>query len=84
MTSINIDLTPELEGVIANNLKTGLYKNSEEFIRDLIRNHSLHSKLIHFTKLENLREQLQAGIKDIENKNIKSLSYDDFINELNS
>ena len=59
---MHISLTPELEKIIQDKVKSGYYSNASEVVRDAIRH--LHERDDFTLKLRNV---LQVGIQDIEN-----------------
>jgi antitoxin ParD1/3/4 len=72
---MHISLTPELETRIRTKVKTGLYNNASEVIREALRFMETHEEWIYEVKLAHLREQLQIGIDQLDQGhgiNIKS------------
>jgi antitoxin ParD1/3/4 len=72
---MHISLTPELETRIRTKVKTGLYNNASEVIREALRFMETHEEWIYEVKLSHLRKQLQIGIDQLDQGhgiNIKS------------
>ena len=63
---MHISLTPELESQIREKVKTGLYNNASEVIREALRFYTTHDKWIQEVKLAQLREQLKAGVEQLD------------------
>ena len=63
---MHISLTPELESRIRSKVKTGLYNNASEVIREALRFMDTHEDWIHEIKLARLREQLSVGIEQLD------------------
>jgi antitoxin ParD1/3/4 len=64
---MHISLTPELESQIREKVKTGLYNNASEVIREALRFYATHDNWIKEVKLAQLREQLKAGVEQLDN-----------------
>lgn len=61
---MNVSLTPALEEMIQNKVKTGLYTSTSEVVREALR--LLEEKdRINLIKLEALRKDIQVGIDQI-------------------
>lgn len=58
---MHISLTPELEKIVKSKVKTGLYNNASEVIREALRFMETHEELIYQMKLEKLRTKLAVG-----------------------
>ena len=58
---MHISLTPELEKIVKSKVKTGLYNNASEVIREALRFMETHEELIYQMKLETLRTKLAVG-----------------------
>ena len=63
---MHVSLTPELESRIRSKVKTGLYNNASEVIREALRFMDTHEDWIHEIKLARLREQLSVGIEQLD------------------
>ena len=66
MTSMHIDMPKQLRDFLQSEVKSGNYSNESEVVRDAIRRlqerKSAEEK--NNTKLENLRAELELGVKD--------------------
>ncbi len=63
---MHISLTPELETRIKSRVASGLYNNASEVIREALRFMDTHEDWIHEIKLAQLREQLKAGVDQLD------------------
>ena len=63
---MHISLTPELETRIKSRIESGLYNNASEVIREALRFMDTHEDWIHEIKVAHLREQLKAGIDQLD------------------
>lgn len=63
---MHISLTPELSNRIKSKVESGLYNNASEVIRDALRFMDTHEDWIHEIKVARLREQLKAGIEQLD------------------
>jgi len=63
---VHISLTPELEARVKAKVKTGLYNNASEVIREALRFLETHEDWIHEIKLTRLREQLKVGTDQLD------------------
>ena len=63
---MHISLTPELESRVKAKVETGLYNNASEVIREALRFMETHEDWIHEIKLTRLREQLKAGLDQLD------------------
>jgi len=63
---MHISLTPELEARVKAKVETGLYNNASEVIREALRFMETHEDWIHEIKLTRLREQLKAGVDELD------------------
>lgn len=62
MVSMNISLTPELMRLVRTKVKSGLYNNASEVIREAIRQFDANEQLLNELKLEHLRKALAPGL----------------------
>jgi len=62
---MHISLTKELETRIKSKVKSGLYNNASEVVREALRFMDTHEDWIHEIKLARLREQLQVGVDEL-------------------
>ncbi len=58
---MNISLTPELENLVLDKVKTGLYNSSSEVIREALRLLKEHDQLQEI-KFKELKREIQIGI----------------------
>ncbi len=63
---MHVSLTPELESRVKSKVKSGLYNNASEVIREALRFMETHEDWIYEIKLSKLREQLQVGIDQLD------------------
>ncbi len=63
---MHISLTPELESRVKSKVKSGLYNNASEVIREALRFWETHDEWINELKLAQLRKQLRVGIDELE------------------
>lgn len=63
---MHVSLTPELESRVKSKVESGLYNNASEVIREALRFMDTHEDLVHEIKLAHLRQQLQAGMEQLE------------------
>ena len=63
---MHISLTPELESRIKSRIESGLYNNASEVIREALRFMDTHEDWIHEIKVAHLREQLKAGVDQLD------------------
>jgi antitoxin ParD1/3/4 len=65
---MHISLTTELESCVKAKVKvkSGLYKNASEVIREALRFMDTHEDWIHEVKLARLREQLKVGTDQLD------------------
>ncbi|MEE9493090.1 MAG: type II toxin-antitoxin system ParD family antitoxin [Gammaproteobacteria bacterium] len=63
---MHVSLTAELESRIKAKVKSGLYNNASEVIREALRFMDTHEDWIHEVKLAHLREQLNVGADQLD------------------
>ena len=63
---MHVSLTPELESRVKSKVKSGLYNNASEVVREALRFMDTHEDWIHEIKLAQLREQLAVGVKQLD------------------
>ncbi len=68
---MNISLTPELENLVLNKVKTGLYNSSSEVIREALRLLKEHDQLQEL-KLKELKREIMIGIDQANNRQVLS------------
>jgi antitoxin ParD1/3/4 len=61
---MNVSLTPELENLIEQKVKTGMYNSASEVIRAGLRLLQEHEE-IKYLSLEDLRHEVRKGIEQI-------------------
>lgn len=62
---MNISLTPELEEMVQQQVRSGQYSSASEVIRDALRLFR-ERELLRQIRLEELRKEIDKGLKDIE------------------
>jgi antitoxin ParD1/3/4 len=62
---MNVSLTPELEKLVNDRVRSGMYSSASEVIREALRLLNDQEKLRR-QKLEDLRKEIQIGIDQIE------------------
>jgi antitoxin ParD1/3/4 len=62
---MNVSLTPELELMVAEKVKSGLYNSASEVVREGLRLIKERDRL-HEIKLEELRQEIQRGIDSLD------------------
>lgn len=65
---MHISLTPALEKLVKEKVKTGLYNNASEVVREALRFMENHEDLVYQIKLDRLRGELRAAEKSIESE----------------
>jgi antitoxin ParD1/3/4 len=60
---MHISLTPELEKLVKDKVKSGLYNNSSEVIRDALRHMNRYEEFFYDLKRKHLIELLEEGEK---------------------
>lgn len=63
---MHVSLTPELKSRVKAKVESGLYNNASEVIREALRFMDTHEDWIHEIKLAGLREQLKAGVDQLD------------------
>lgn len=63
---MHISLTEELERRVKDKVKSGMYNNASEVIRDALRFMDTHEEWIREVKLAQLRRQVQQGIDQLD------------------
>jgi antitoxin ParD1/3/4 len=62
---MNVSLTPELEQIVDQKVKSGLYNSASEVVREGLRLLQERDR-IHEAKLASLRKDIDEGIADLE------------------
>ena len=68
---MNVSLTPELEKLVADKVKSGMYQTASEVVREALRALEVQEA----AKLERLRQDIRAGIEALERG--KFVEYDE-------
>jgi antitoxin ParD1/3/4 len=64
--TMHISLTSELESRIKAKVESGLYNNASEVIREALRFMDTHEEWIYEVKASHLRQQLKAGVDQLD------------------
>ena len=83
MPSLNVTLTTELFQIVQSKIDSGLYANSNEVIRDAIRQMDKTVDLLDELKLTRLKAALAEGIRQAEAGETISLTLDELLTSLN-
>ena len=75
---MNISLTPELESLVQDRVKTGMYLSACEVVREALRLLSQRDELRQ-AQLEELRKEIAIGIEQAERGEIAPLDIDELI-----
>lgn len=70
---MNVSLTPELENLVNQKVKTGLYNSASEVLREGLRLLQQRDEM-HQKKLEALRTEIQKGTDSLEAGRYRDLS----------
>jgi antitoxin ParD1/3/4 len=65
---MNVSLTSELMNIVHEQVKSGLYNNSSEVVRDAIRQLSTNASLLYELKLSKLRHHLDPSMNQALNR----------------
>jgi antitoxin ParD1/3/4 len=63
---MQISLTGQLEEMVNTKVASGLYNDAAEVVRESLRFMQLHEEWIYQLKLEQLKNQLQIGIRQLD------------------
>ena len=74
---MHISLTPELEEIVKRKVRSGLYNNASDVIREALRFVETHEELVYQMKLERLRAHLAEGERDIDAGRLTELGQQD-------
>ena len=69
---MNVNLTPELESIVHEKVKSGLYKSASEVVREAIRLMKERDTLREI-RLDALREEIGIGVVQADEGNLKKL-----------
>ncbi|HSR67286.1 MAG TPA: type II toxin-antitoxin system ParD family antitoxin [Acidobacteriota bacterium] len=75
---MHVSLTPELEKAVRDKVKSGMYNNASEVVREALR-HLIQSEELNRYKLERLREAVAVGADQIERGEFAEESFDEII-----
>lgn len=82
MSSLHVSLTPKLTSFVHDKVKSGLYSNSSEVVRDALR-FKIQAEITNEQKLERLKKILHEADEQIKNGKVvdKSVSeiFEDYI-----
>lgn len=67
---MNVSLTPELENLVENKVKGGLYNSASEVVREGLRLLQQRDEMREL-KLDALRKEIQKGVDDLEAGNFR-------------
>ena len=62
---MNVSLTPELEKLVSERVRSGMYSSASEVVREALRLLTEHEG-VRRQKLEELRKEIQIGLDQIE------------------
>ncbi len=79
---MHISLTPELEARVKARVKTGLYNNASEVIREALRFVETHDSWIKELKTAQLKAQLASGINQLDSGQGISVTSSDELDSL--
>ncbi len=83
MVAMNISLTPELAKLIHNKVKSGMYSNASEVVREALRSFNIRKESTPYEeKLENLKRTLEIGIGQVMRGEATNVSYQEIIKHL--
>jgi len=83
MPAMNVSMTPELMHIVQSKVKSGLYNNASEFIREAVRQFDTNAELLYELKLAHLKAVLAEGMRQAKNGECRELTLQDVIKELN-
>jgi antitoxin ParD1/3/4 len=82
MPSMNVSLTTELMQLVQSKVKSGLYNNASEVIREAIRQMDSNAELLAQLKLARLKEALAEGVKQAKRGDVAPLSLNELLGDL--
>jgi len=82
--SMHISLTPTLESKIKAKVKTGLYNNASEVIREALRFMEDNQDIVQQMKLKHLKQAIAIGDSQAKNGEFSQRSVQDIIQDSNS
>jgi antitoxin ParD1/3/4 len=81
---MHISLTPELEAKVKAKVKSGLYNNASEVIREALRFMEQNQELLYQLQLDHLRAAVSIGAKQAEDDQFSDRSVKDIVADLNA
>jgi len=81
---MHISLTPALESNIKAKVKTGLYNNASEVVREALRFMEENQDIVQQIKMNYLRQAVAFGAAQAENGELSQRSVQDIITDSNS
>jgi len=81
---MHISLTPTLESKIKAKVKTGLYNNASEVIREALRFMEDNQDIVQQMKLKHLKQAIAIGDSQAKNGEFSQRSVQDIIQDSNS
>jgi len=81
---MHISLTPALESTIKNKVKTGLYNNASEVVREALRFMEENQDIVHQMKLNHLKQAVAIGTKQAENGEFSNRSVQEIVSAARS
>jgi len=81
---MHISLTPTLESKIKAKVKTGLYNNASEVIREALRFMEENQDIVQQMKLKHLKQAIAIGDSQAKNGEFSQRSVQDIIQDSNS
>jgi len=76
---MHISLTPALESNIKNKVKTGLYNNASEVVREALRFMEENQDIVRQMKLNHLRQAVFIGAEQAENGEFSNRSVQEIV-----
>ncbi len=80
---MHVSLTPELEKKIRSKVKSGLYNNASEVIREALRFMEQNQELLMQLKMDRLRVEVAKGAIQAENGEFSTRTIQDIISDMN-
>lgn len=81
---MHISLTPELEALVKSKVKSGLYNNASEVIREALRFMELNQELFMQLKLDRLKTEVAKGAEQAESGKFSQRNVQEIAAELNA
>lgn len=80
---MHVSLTPELEAKVRAKVKSGLYNNASEVIREALRFMEQNQELLMQLKLDRLRAEVKIGADQAERGEFSRRTVQDIVADLN-